>query len=693
MSELKQAAIELAEDGFWIFPCRAGTKIPAIKGYLDARMTVQEVSEWWDRHPTDNIGMNPEANGLVVLDLDLYKPEFNWDRDVPGTMSVASASGGEHYYFEDGGYRFPGKFNGYEGVDIKHRGVVVLPPSRFGNGVYEWGNDELPARLPDWFPTRVAVTVDPMAAALMGVSRGADVPRLVETVKAADNTISDREAWLAVGHGLHYEAHGTQHEEAARDAWIQWCRRWDGSDDADTLEVEAIKMWDCAADPSEVLASGRKPMTGGSVMHYLKPKPAAIPMAELDDGEYVAIDGNALLQAQLPDIDWLIDDMIPAGDLISIAGPSGVGKTRYISLLIACLLTGRTDLMGLPAANKPVSTLYFANEEKGEDLQRRIKAAMHANGLVGGRRSWVRGKDTGRVRFLTQEQGIVSPNLELLDQIIAKVKKEDIELVIFDPFNTLGGEEENSAASVDQIISCFHYIAQHTGAAVMFIHHTPKDRAEAPDALSGDSNAWRGSGAIFSALDEGFTLFPYLPPSCRAGKDAKENRRKLFQMQRDGNLDRFIVAEHAKQREGQTLPATTYKFVSHPVKTGGKPIGALQWVPLADAEAEMTDALNGVTALADAGQKVAWASALVSMLGDGEHLTNLTAVDQFCRDNHVEHWDHTGKDKILKGRGRGARLLEVLSSQTLAADHFVAIDWDEKRTPSKRLKVMIRRCK
>jgi len=693
MSELKQAAIELAEDGFWVFPCRAGTKIPAIKGYLDARMTVQEVSEWWDRHPTDNIGMNPEANGLVVLDLDLYKPECNWDRDVPDTMSVSSASGGEHYYFEDGGNRFPGKFNGYEGVDIKHRGVVVLPPSRFENGRYTWSIDEPPALLPDWFPTRVAVTLDPMAAALLGVSRGADVPRLIETVKAADNTISDREAWLAVGHGLHYEAHGTQHEEAARDAWIQWCRRWDGSDDADTLEVEAIKMWDCAADPSEVLASGRKPMTGGSVMHYLKPKPAAIPMAELDDGEYVAIDGNALLQAQLPDIDWLIDDMIPAGDLISIAGPSGVGKTRYISLLIACLLTGRTDLMGLPAANKPVSTLYFANEEKGEDLQRRIKAAMHANGLVGGRRSWVRGKDTGRVRFLTQEQGIVSPNLELLDQIIAKVKKEDIELVIFDPFNTLGGEEENSAASVDQIISCFHYIAQHTGAAVMFIHHTPKDRAEAPDALSGDSNAWRGSGAIFSALDEGFTLFPYLPPSCRAGKDAKENRRKLFQMQRDGNLDRFIVAEHAKQREGQTLPATTYKFVSHPVKTGGKPIGALQWVPLADAEAEMTDALNGVTALADAGQKVAWASALVSMLGDGEHLTNLTAVDQFCRDNHVEHWDHTGKDKILKGRGRGARLLEVLSSQTLAADHFVAIDWDEKRTPSKRLKVMIRRCK
>jgi len=692
MSDLKQAAIELANDGFYIFPCRAGTKIPAVKGYLRMQMTIEEVDAWWSDHPNDNIGMCPETNGLVVLDLDLYKKECNWDRVVEPTMMVRSASGGEHHYFEDGGRRFPGKFGGYSAVDIKHRGVVVLPPSRFENGAYEWGNDEPTSDLPDWFPTKVPVTVDPMAAALLSASRGTDVERLIEVVKQADNTLEDREAWLAVGNGLHFEAHGTPHEEAARDAWIGWCRRWTGSDDDDTLEVEAIKMWDHAVAPEEVLASGKRPMTGGSVMHYLRPKTPELPQVDLSDGEYVTIDGNQLLKAELPDIDWIVDDMIPAGDLISIAGPSGVGKTRYIALLIACMLTGRTDLMGLPAANKPISTLYFANEEKGEDLQRRIKAAMHANGLVGGRKSWVRGKDAGRIRFLTQADGMLVPNMELLDQIVDKVKRDDIELVIFDPFNTLGGEEENSAASVDQIISCFQYIAQHTGAAVMFIHHTPKDRSEAPDALSGDSNAWRGSGAIFSALDEGFTLFPFLPPSCRSGTKAKENRRKLFQMQRDGQLDRYIVTEHAKQREGQTLPATAYKFVSHPVKTGGKPIGALQWVPLTDAETELEDALSGVTALADAGQRVAWASALVSMLGEGEHFVTLTAIDQFFRDNHVEHWDHDGKDKILKGRGRGAKLFEILASQTRAAEHFVAIDWDEKRSPTKRLKVLIRGC-
>jgi hypothetical protein len=691
MSELKQAAIQLAEDGFWIFPCRAGTKIPAITGYLEKKMTVDEVANWWDKHPNDNIGMCPETNGLVVLDLDLYKKECNWDREVPSTMLVRSASGGEHHYFEDAGHRFPGKFGGYEAVDIKHRGVVVLPPSRFEDGEYEWGNEEPAAQLPDWFPTKVQVEVDPMAAALLAAKRGSDDGKLIEVVRSAPNQIDDREAWLAIGHALHFEYCGTPYEERARQAWIDWCRRWEVKGaDLDKLEYEAKKMWDNTVSPEEVLASGKTPMRGGTIMHYLRPKPPEMPAVNLDDGEYIAIDGDRLLRAELPDIDWIIDDMIPSGDLISIAGPSGVGKTRYIALLIACLLTGRTDLMGLPAANRPVSTLYFANEEKGEDLQRRIKAAMHANGLVGGKRSWVRGKDAGRVRFLRQHEGMLVPDLELLDAIVDKVKKDDIELVIFDPFNTLGGEEENSASSVDQIITCFQYIAQHTGAAVMFIHHTPKDRSEAPDALSGDSNAWRGSGAIFSALDEGFTLFPYLPPSCRVGKDAKENRRKLFQMQRDGQLGRYIVSEHAKQREGETLPATVYRFVSHPVKTGGKPIGALQWVPLSDAERELEDALSGVTALADAGQRVAWASALVSMLGEGEHFVTLTAIDQFFRENRVEYWDHDGKDKILRSRGRGAKLLEVLASQTRAVNHFVALDWGEKRSPTKRLKVLIR---
>ena len=48
----------------------------------------------------------------------------------------------------------------------------MLPPSRFENGVYEWGNDEPAAELPDWFPTKVQVEVDPMAAQLLMAGSG-----------------------------------------------------------------------------------------------------------------------------------------------------------------------------------------------------------------------------------------------------------------------------------------------------------------------------------------------------------------------------------------------------------------------------------------------------------------------------------------------------------------------------------------
>ena len=61
----------------------------------------------------------------------------------------------------------------------------MLPPSRFEDGEYEWGNDEPAAQLPDWFPTKVQVEVDPMAAALLAAKRGSDDGKLIEVVRCS----------------------------------------------------------------------------------------------------------------------------------------------------------------------------------------------------------------------------------------------------------------------------------------------------------------------------------------------------------------------------------------------------------------------------------------------------------------------------------------------------------------------------
>lgn len=682
---LLDAAVALAQGGFWIFPCREGTKIPAIKGYMTAKWDADQVRQWWSDHPTDNIAMVPELNGLVVVDVDLYKTECNWDRgEALDTMATRSARGGVHFFFEaEEGQRYPAKFGGYEAVDVKHRGLVVLPPSRFEDGEYSWIDEGGAAEAPDWLPTKRAPEPSPLDQMRL-MERGLD-DRVVAAVEAAKNRIDDREDWVKVGLGLHFEYAGTAFEDRARQAWIDWCLRWQAGVPTGELEAEAIKLWDSAGSPEEALAAGNY-CSGGTVLHLLGPaKPEPAVMAQ--EGPFLEIDGDDLLTRELADIDYLIEDVLIAGGLHSWAGPSGVGKTRWVSLLIACLMTGRTDVMGLPRATRPVRTMYFANEERAEDVERRVKAAMHVNNLTGGERPLIRGKDGGSTRLVISDRGQAVRDVELIDWLSEQIKAAGVELVIFDPFNTLGGEEENSAAAVSEVMEALRDISAQSGAAVAFIHHTPKDRSEAPDALRGDSNAWRGSGAIYSALDMGFTLFPLLPAAASSGKDAKVKRRALARLQQAGRCGKYVVQDSGKVREGESIAPVAYEFVGHAVRAGGKPIGALRAVSVDMAEKELEMTLEGDVELASQALVAEWGAALIEGLGVGVHETSLAAVDRVLIDARAGGWD--GHDKPVSGRGRGRKLLDIFASPRVTAGHVVQLENRADGPARKRLAVRI----
>jgi hypothetical protein len=300
-------------------------------------------------------------------------------------------------------------------------------------------------------------------------------------------------------------------------------------------------------------------------------------------GEFTEIDLDELKTRDLPDVDWIIEDVIPAGNLIGMAGPSGAGKTRILSALIAALCSGNTDIIGLPRANRPIRTLYVANEERTSDIERRVKAAAVANGMSGSLPITVRGKEHGQMRLANDEGPIVA----VVDELASRIKAAGIELVIFDPFNTLGSGDENSAQGVDGVISAMQMLMASTGCAVMFIHHTPKgERGAAVDEVRGDGTAFRGSGAIFSPLDIAMTLSPYLPPSCHDAKSGKANRRSLLQAQRDRRVPKFICLDSAKERESEGFPSVYYRLDGVEVREGGKKIGAV--VQVSENEADQT---------------------------------------------------------------------------------------------------------
>lgn len=167
LSAKGRAALSYASQGWHVFPIFAGHKGETVNdrsthhlpnGHNGASSDVETVRSWWNRWPDANIGLHLAASGLVAVDADTYKPDcafstFMLGRDMPVTLVQKSARDGTHYIFRaDPGEEFPGKL--CDQVDIKHKGYILLEPSTFEDGRYEFQTDDAPAPCPEWVPRK-----------------------------------------------------------------------------------------------------------------------------------------------------------------------------------------------------------------------------------------------------------------------------------------------------------------------------------------------------------------------------------------------------------------------------------------------------------------------------------------------------------------------------------------------------------
>jgi hypothetical protein len=168
-SALSNAALELAEQGWRVFPCHeAGPKAKApytARGFKDASTDPDQIAAWWRRWPAAMIGA-PVPDSLLVLDLD---PRHNGSVEaleqatgpLPATLTAWSGrgDGGRHLYFRRpvGGTFTAGALP--DGVDLKAAGgYCILPPSLHPatGRAYVWEH-----RPPVRLPTRAAALLRP----------------------------------------------------------------------------------------------------------------------------------------------------------------------------------------------------------------------------------------------------------------------------------------------------------------------------------------------------------------------------------------------------------------------------------------------------------------------------------------------------------------------------------------------------
>ncbi|MEU0990688.1 bifunctional DNA primase/polymerase [Streptomyces sp. NPDC005953] len=184
---LLTAALDLAAQGWAVFPLRPGDKRPALHGERSCPRSGACVSghlKWESRATTDpdrirrawstgpfNIGLATGPSGLVVIDLDKPKTQDKGSTDtpdgvttfealcersgqpVPTTRTIRTASGGRHLYFTAPSVGRLANTASKLGPLVDTRawgGYVVAPGSTTPTGTYEVTDPSPIAELPAW---------------------------------------------------------------------------------------------------------------------------------------------------------------------------------------------------------------------------------------------------------------------------------------------------------------------------------------------------------------------------------------------------------------------------------------------------------------------------------------------------------------------------------------------------------------
>jgi hypothetical protein len=185
MTDLKRAALWYAAKGFDVLPCNG--KVPLLEhGFKQATTDADTITQWWDEHPSANIGIVPGTGGLLVIDIDVKGEVDGHDSldileqqygKLPLTSTAYTPSGGLHRYFRIPRDETFGNNKPAEGIDIRcHRGFVVAPPSVIDGKHYRWSSKAPVAPLP---PAWIALLREKPYATPRGVRPDEPAPGVV----------------------------------------------------------------------------------------------------------------------------------------------------------------------------------------------------------------------------------------------------------------------------------------------------------------------------------------------------------------------------------------------------------------------------------------------------------------------------------------------------------------------------------
>lgn len=486
----RQLAMQHAERGWYVFPCKPDKSPYTPHGKDDATLDPEKIGEWWQRWPGALIGVYCEKSGFFALDIDNKNGKngsLTWvklvqtcggGQDVsPGPVQRTTNNGLHALFRYPDGLKIPNNSDKLgEGLDLRSDGYICTGPG------YTW----MPGHGPD-----APLTDAP--AWLLDLIRNQNKPKEPER-QAAPAVASNGNAggyWLRyyldrarvgnrnqAGFDLACQLRDSGLTEGEAERYIlDYARSVPQAPDNLYTERAALASLQ-SAYRGERREDNYHPGLRLSQQHSTPPMPEPPEDDSLRSGRFVTFDALEALDFDEP-IDWLVEGLVGFGDVVTVAGAGGTGKT-YAMVDLAVAIAVQNNWLDFPVRKTKV---LIIDEESGR------KRLMRRLGRV------IRGHFAEDLIKKGDITCISLPILNLRDPaeailLTAKIQELGAGLVVIDALiDIAGGADENKSQEMHQIFQRLRKIADDTGATIIVIHHTNK---------AGDV---RGSTAIKGACD------------------------------------------------------------------------------------------------------------------------------------------------------------------------------------------------
>ena len=534
----RAAAQALTDLGLAVFPVADNAKYPPLWKNWPERASRTIPADWPE---PSNTGVS--CRGLLVVDCDSRKggeDTLAWlgmDGGLPDTLTAQTPNGKHLFYRMPAGSEAPNTVEKLgKGVDTRGwNGYVVGVGSRTAAGEYAWQNPDTPIALaPEWIVLKAGTIV------LKSSTPTAPVP------DADVDALGRAAAWLAGREGA-VEGQGGDAHTFATAAFLR---------DMGVSARQAMRLletgWNPRCSPpwgldalwtkvenAYAYASGEAGAKAVTPDDFPTQEQSVGTSRQVPTKRQMTLRLDAFAASQTEGPGYLVKGLLTRQSYAELYGPPGAGKT-FVAFDIAYNVAAGKEWMGTRVHQGLV--LYLAYEGTG-GLVKRAQALRQHYGA----------KD---VPFYVTSADFNLRDVagrQALGGVIAALPTKPV-LIVIDTFaRALMGGDENSAQDVGAFNSAVGALIESTGACVMILHHTGKDKTRGP----------RGSSALQGAIDteieiDGRVLVPTKQRDIEAGQPIGYKLTPItVGMDDDGDMVTSCVVE--RQEATATPPSVRLK--------------------------------------------------------------------------------------------------------------------------------------